>query len=297
MRRVTRGEAPAALAPTDSKGADEYTRATAFFMTGAEDEKSFEFKAYKDASVREALRADFGVKCSYCESTYAEVMPSDIEHFRPKSAFLEDGKLVKPGYWWLAMRWENLLPSCIDCNRARRQELDDGEVELAGKANEFPLATGSHRASKPGEEVCEVPLLLDPTQDDPSKHLEFLDNGTVRPTALGGTEDERGSATIRVMALRRSDLVRARRSEAVLVATAIKHAQRVMADIDWTQSATGLSNAEREERTVELWSRLNEELEDVSSKTRADHRYSALAKTMVDRFLTGQMLPFLEEFG
>lgn len=297
MRRVQRSATPAALAPTGSKGADEYTRARAFFSTGPDDPGSFTFTAYKDPEVQAALRADFGTKCAYCESSYAEVMPSDIEHFRPKSGYLEDGKLRKPGYWWLAMRWENLLPSCIDCNRARRQELDDGDVQLAGKANEFPLAPGSPRASSPGQEAHEVPLLLDPTQDDPDAHLEFLDNGTIRPTAAGGTDDPRGTATIRVMALRRSGLVTARRGEAVLVATAIKHARRVMDDIGWTQAAPGLSAADRAERIAELRERLDEELEDIASKTRADHRYSALTTTMAERFRTGEVLPFLRALG
>ncbi|MEF9674035.1 hypothetical protein QNM99_25505 [Pseudomonas sp. PCH446] len=43
----------------------------------------------------------------------------DVEHYRPKGAVSEDAS--HPGYWWVAMDWDNLLPSCIDCNRKRKQ--------------------------------------------------------------------------------------------------------------------------------------------------------------------------------
>src|SRR5262249_50347678 len=131
----------------------------------------------------------FNGKCAYCEGALAADQPGDVEHYRPKGRIKDDaGKIVTvlidgeevehPGYWWLAYEWTNLLPSCIDCNRARGHGDDDEE---AGKGEQFPVK-GS-RALRPGDEANEVPLLADPSfpNFDPSEHFEFLENGRIRP--------------------------------------------------------------------------------------------------------------------
>ena len=80
----------------------------------------FKFAAYKADGVAEALNEMFRGKCAYCESRIRAVHPTDIEHYRPKAAVLMGGKPEKPGYYWLAAHWENLLASCIFCNRPNR---------------------------------------------------------------------------------------------------------------------------------------------------------------------------------
>jgi hypothetical protein len=58
----------------------------------------------------------------------------------------------------------------------------------SGKANKFPLASGSLRAAGPGEHLNETPLLLHPCgNDDLAQHLGFADGGYIRPR-LGPTE-------------------------------------------------------------------------------------------------------------
>ena len=142
----------------------------------------------------------------------------DVEHFRPKGAYLlPDGKKSKLGYYWLAADWTNLLPSCIDCNRERKQvrRLSDGTIikSKSGKANKFPLADENTRAQDPGDEINEVPLLLDPCIDNPTTYLEFLDDGSVRPK---NTKQERelrkGRHSIEVFGLDRDGLLRERRA-------------------------------------------------------------------------------------
>lgn len=179
-----------------------------------------EFKAYGDPAVKTALHTLFGGHCAYCESRYDHVSPMDVEHFRPKGAVIEaDGKLSKPGYYWLAADWDNLLPSCIGCNRARSQEqaLADGTTvtDTSGKANLFPLAGGSVRAKASGEEATERALLLNPCRDDPRLYLLFRSDGWVEPRA--GAEERaepRGLATIEVCGLDRASLVESRRRAA-----------------------------------------------------------------------------------
>jgi uncharacterized protein (TIGR02646 family) len=140
---------------------------------------SYDFVRYKENEVSEALEALFHRKCAYCESAYDIVQPVDVEHYRPKGAV--DGVEGHDGYWWLAMDWNNLLPSCIDCNRRRGQRIAgaSGAVEVsAGKQAIFPLLEPDQRWAHPeaqGDDdgSGEGRLLLDPTRDPPELHLAF----------------------------------------------------------------------------------------------------------------------------
>ncbi len=167
---------------------------------------TFTFKAYKKDDVKKALSQLFHGKCAYCESRYAGTQPMDVEHWRPKGGVSELGQSgLGVGYPWLAARWTNLLPSCIDCNRPRVQHDDlTGLDETLGKANQFPVSGPRmqrpipHSATPPVEDVA---LLIDPTVDDPVQHLRFRDDGVV--IAL----TDKGTHSIRVYALNRSELV------------------------------------------------------------------------------------------
>lgn len=188
-----------------------------------------EFNVYRHSAIKEALDEMFDRHCAYCESRYAHVVKMDVEHYRPKGAIVEhDGTVIKPGYYWLAANWENLLPSCNLCNRSNKQELThpDGSViaETKGKANFFPLFGGTLRAVRKGDEQHEDPLLLNPCNPDhdPSKHLLFRSDGLVEPR--NSTEEQakpRGMETIEVCALHRSTLIEARRTDATRLRSAM----------------------------------------------------------------------------
>ncbi len=168
---------------------------------------SFPFKAYKNDDVKAALDELFHGKCAYCEQRYASTQPMDVEHWRPKGGVedVDDQGIRKllDGYPWLAARWTNLLPSCIDCNRPRIQrDVRTGESVTLGKANQFPVSGPRMMPPQPGgpPPVEDVALIIDPTVEDPAEHLAFRDDGAV----LGRTD--KGEQSIRVYALNRAEL-------------------------------------------------------------------------------------------
>jgi uncharacterized protein (TIGR02646 family) len=183
MRAVKRGKKPppAALAKKDRQGRTELENVRAYMvepiLPGMK-RKAFAFSAYKAQEVKNRLEELFYGKCAYCESLYANQAPVDVEHYRPKGAV--EGE-AHSGYWWFAMEWTNLLPSCIDCNRRRKQmtPVVTGDLNvlyrqmLTGKQNSFPIA-GIRATDETADVVAEDALLLDPTRDAPSEHFEFF---------------------------------------------------------------------------------------------------------------------------
>ena len=187
------GEVPASLGKQYTDGKSELDRAIAHYIENGHS-GSFDFDRYRSADVKRALDEIFHGKCAYCESFYAKTQPVDVEHYRPKGKV--DDADGHRGYWWLAMDWENLVPSCIDCNRKRKQhtpkpdeqgsmvalneqgDFARGDTLNTGKQSAFPLATDSPRAAwdaniKNVDISLEKRLLLDPTRDTPDDHLVF----------------------------------------------------------------------------------------------------------------------------
>ncbi|SET08078.1 HNH endonuclease family protein [Hymenobacter actinosclerus] len=148
---------------------------------------------YNDASVKQQLRLDQHKKCCYCESIFTDTSYGDVEHFRPKAGYQQISKapLQKPGYYWLAYDWTNLLFSCQLCN----QEY---------KGNYFPLRDPTTRAQSHTDNLArEQPLLLHPVLDNPEAHLTFVKDA-IKPL------NERGEASIEAFGLDRPDLVKSR---------------------------------------------------------------------------------------
>jgi hypothetical protein len=186
----------------------------------------------------------FHNKCAYCESP-AEAYFPEGEHFRPKRTVrvkgahrtaqprvqLADGREVEhPGYFWLALNWRNLVPSCPKCNRG------------AGKGNQFPIG-GRHLSELVLSAEEEVRLLEPPIKSprrqgvlylscldldarenplgllplnpqkgrDPRDHLTFGVGGIV------GAKSEIGEHTIRLFDLKREDLRIARQRQQELL--------------------------------------------------------------------------------
>lgn len=98
-------------------------------------------------------------KCAYCEAYVEDVSEGDVEHYRPKRGVT--GCEDHPGYYWLAYEPSNLFPACEKCNR------------FPGKTNRFPVRDDAW-ARCPEEMEHERPLLLNPYEHDPRKHLSFL---------------------------------------------------------------------------------------------------------------------------
>ncbi len=260
---------PSDLDGPNSRGVKETEKAIEFYGKPVNRGKSFPFEAYGLPTVKSGLDALFHGKCAYCEARYDRTAPVDVEHYRPKGGVLVGDKLRKPGYYWLAARWDNLLPSCIDCNRARTHEFSDRKGK-AGKANQFPLAGGAAPKMEPGAEASEKALLLDPTRDPPQDHLEFVANGTVRPrlTAAGG-ESERGSATIGVCALLRPRLCQARSEAARRVRLQV---ERVLRQTRYVVQYPADPQFKRD---------LAQEDDELRRMTNPDQEFAALARQIV----------------
>jgi uncharacterized protein (TIGR02646 family) len=214
-------------------------------------QRRFDFKIYRHRSVKEALVQLFYGKCAYCEVKVGISAPIDVELFRPKASVVESPD--HPGYWWLAMVWENLLSSCADCNRVRLQE-----GVRTGKANRFPLMDETKRAFTPDADISkEEPLLLDPCNDHPEEHLVFDETGRVV------SDTDRGNVTIAVVGLNRPFLVEARRLAAVSVAQHFKVLERLSDD----QSR-------------------HEQLEAIKSLTLPQEEFAGLKRQLVASFLS-----------
>jgi len=239
MRAAPRGKKPSpkSLSNKNKAGETELERARAHYTGVQMQKETFTFAAYKADEVKQRLDELFFGKCAYCESRYASTAPVDVEHFRPKGAV--EGT-THPGYWWIAMAWDNLLPSCIDCNRKRKQitprpssslvtldaasrSFSAGHVVQSGKKDSFPV-TGTHVLPEGSDFASEGALLLDPCRDDPSLHLEFyVDRANpislVLPRLIGPAEGAapgppsasvRGAVSIQVYGLNRLGLVQDR---------------------------------------------------------------------------------------
>jgi len=205
-----------------TRAARELEKAIAFFTNPKHyanetklTDKTFAFEVYRDPELVDALEAAFGSKCAYCESRFAHVTPKDIEHFRPKSEVETGSGTLRPGYFWLAGEWENLLISCPDCNRGRKHDVPGQAAKVKlGKETQFPLADEQHRlrahgGALDGEEG--VRLLLNPCLDDPEQHLTFDEQALVHPRPdAGGTVSPKGTISITVFALQRKVLVEER---------------------------------------------------------------------------------------
>ncbi|MCX4241323.1 hypothetical protein [Paraliomyxa miuraensis] len=155
-----------------------------------------EFRGYEAA--RGTLAARQLYKCAYCELTTREEA-APVEHYRPKveakdvdwggltarkvpktTDFEDDARFARglppvrdgfdrvrwtsrPGYWWLAWTWENLVFGCSGCNSGV-------------KHSRFPQARTArvleeHEVPPGGEDA----LLLDPADstEDPIEHVQY----------------------------------------------------------------------------------------------------------------------------
>jgi uncharacterized protein (TIGR02646 family) len=271
-------EAPKCLdhSVPDSRASKELRAATTYYAVCPLPPKGYPHDVYKDDSVVAALGTLFHNKCAYCESRYQHVHPMDVEHFRPKSGVMVNGKLERPGYYWLAGEWTNLLPSCIHCNReSYHLQFEEKDPEKSGKANWFPLPSGQKHARAPADVAQETPLLLNPCEDDPNQHLSFEEDGRVRGLANDGTTpSERGSTSIEVFGLMRIELVAERKERAILIRSTIRRIQRVE-----RQSASDPSLLD----DVELLTEYEDDVTALKTYVAATAPYAGMARQILER--------------
>ncbi len=152
---------------------------------------------YQHETVKQSLRTAQHDKCCFCESKITHISWGDIEHFRPKKGYRQrlNDLLTRPGYYWLAYAWSNLLFCCQLCNQPHKRNL-------------FPLRRGSTRAVSHHVPLGnERPQFVDPTVEDPGLLIGFREE---YPFAVGN--NQRGKATIRGLGLERPELTEKRRT-------------------------------------------------------------------------------------
>ncbi len=270
MIRVKRTPTPGILNGPTSKGGRELARWQEYY-DGIRVKKPG-ISAYNEDDVIIALRKMFHNKCCYCEMS---IPAGDVEHYRPKNAIIrEDGTRLEDGYWWLAAVWENLLYACPFCNQRRKQQMHgDEKLETAGKGAFFPIEN-TVEVKKPGDEIREKPLLLNPC-DEAFKPEEFFsyetvpgeeEEGYLQPVVNSNGElDQRGMKTIEIFGLNEVTRVEKRRDKIRALREEIQEAEDMIQKIN----DPGLV-AERDQRVealkstiLKLKSYLSEDKEDV----------------------------------
>ncbi|EET0025680.1 HNH endonuclease [Escherichia coli] len=299
MRHVPRRSAqpPLSLSALDSNGKSELQRAREHYAE-PEQAKRFEFKAYSSDDVKWRLNTLFHFKCAYCETFFSASSPVDVEHYRPKSRVSEDA--AHPGYWWLAMDWENLLPSCIDCNRKRRQHIVNQSSNLisllensrraatsGGKKDSFPLANrGVRMQPESRDHFEEQALLLNPCEHQPESFLHFVSIGApslslVVPT--GDRESPHGATSIHVYGLNRLGLVQDR-TRYLRRLEFLGDMMISLGELIDQVDRMALEEVQRDEIIRPLRLLLDKTGKEMTQMARPDQPYSVMAETWIAQF-------------
>lgn len=157
----------------------------------------FNKNIYAATDVKRQLLDDQKRKCAYCER-FLNGDFGAVEHFRPKGGYQQtkEDTLHKPGYYWLAYDWSNLLFSCSECNTRYKRNL-------------FPLTDDAQRDIAHEDISRERPLLLNPATDNLEEIIEF--NRWII-SAKASVDIDRAEETIALLKLNdRNDLVKRRR--------------------------------------------------------------------------------------
>lgn len=220
MIKVDRDTEPCPASLLAQNALDQAVSAQTYYQTWKVGDAAFkEFTLYKGNDVQHALRRMFGLKCAYCERQL-EKGSLEVEHYRPKGGV--DG-CDHPGYWWLALTWDNLLPACAACNKGLLQHIvtadmtvEDVEAlqakkrsDLHGKQTQFPVSQ-PRLVAQSDDHFGEGPLLMDPTRTDPEPELRWRFDSVfsvVEASQTAAGPSLQGQETIRCVALNRIDLV------------------------------------------------------------------------------------------
>ena len=157
-------------------------------------------------------------KCWYCE-VKQERSDNAVDHFRPKSI-----------YPWLAFEKGNLRYSCTYCNSLRKNP-ETGGTE--GKGDSFPLFNEAQRATAPGQEAHEDPVLLDPCRTQDPGLLDFYADGRPCPRYPNHhMRKRRAETSIKTYHLDHPDLIEKRRVLAADIMATINEADMLFDQCD-----------------------------------------------------------------
>lgn len=315
MRKVERLECPKILnkeeAP-DSEGVLETKDAITFFSEEENHNEKFQktgktgkrikksFSVYSNDEVRSQLMKMFHGKCAYCESPITAIYNGDIEHFRPKGGYNDvSGKLVKPGYFWLASEWENLLLACPHCNQTNTHVISENGINtkeiVLGKHNQFPLLKEKNRLKYNHGKIYFIDsnkykeafdkeendrLLLKPCLDNVDAYFEYNDVGVIKASStITGMEKLRAETSIDVYALQRIGLNRAREEKVIEIKAQIKRVEKI---IDKINKSENLSDANK----ADLKEELRDEMIILRKFMNPDKPYSGMAIFIINKYFS-----------
>lgn len=164
---------------------------------------SFNFPTHPSSNIwKEELISIQGKKCCYCEK---KLHNGVLEHYRPKKGYQQEkgDPIQRPGYYWLAYRWRNLLLSCSECN------------ETSTKGNKFPVL-GTRAVSPTCDLKLENAQLINPYEENPNESISFE---KYDPISL----NIRGRITIDILNLKdRNDLKEIRKDRFTVYSQALE---------------------------------------------------------------------------
>ncbi len=226
----------------------------------------------------EYLKFHEGVENKVC--THCGEAPSGT----PKQlAKLTKKKVIKPGYYWLAADWDNLLYSCRNCNQKSKQFLPNAvERETVGKMNQFPLLKEEFRSKSHVDDLEEeekVRLLINPCIEDPEDHFEYdIESGVIRAKQTDDLIKKRASSSIKVYSLQRVPLVQKREKKAIEISAQMQRVEEAFLNVDDFYDPAN----ERTERFVVT---LKRELAFLKGFLDDKEEFLGLARQMIGTFL------------
>ena len=254
-----------------------------------------DYTVYSDKKVRKLLVKMFHGKCAYCESKITAIYNGDIEHFRPKGE-IQEATPKKPGYFWLAAEWDNLLFACPFCNQTNTHEFKNGdEIEEAvfGKLDQFPLDSEGNRlnhnhgliyftdkvAYQTAFDLEESErLLLNPCKDDNiQKYFKFDDGAIITNDSLTDFEEKKALKSIITYALHRLPLTIAREQKIIKIKAQIKRVENAIINYN---KYMDVSDYER----VRFESIMREEMKILKKYKDPDQEYAGLARYIIDKY-------------
>lgn len=274
-------EVPEILTKPKGRGLKEKAKAIAYYSNG-NNTKPFKHSVYSHTDVKETLIDLFDQKCAYCESLFLHVYSGDVEHFRPKGR-IADIDNPKPGYYWLAADWDNLLLSCRNCNqKLKHLVVGKTEKETMGKMDQFPLADGGTHVRTHEKDIdLEEPyrLLINPCIENPETFFKYeINSGVIIPKPVNDKLKRMAEESIRVYVLQRIPLVQARERKSIEILAQIQRVKEAVQNYSDSMS-------EANYKQIYFDKILNKELETLKKFLKPGEEYLGMARQIINQFM------------
>lgn len=273
---------PDILTNPNGRGVKETSRAIEYYSKAIVS-KPMKFTVYSNSEVKDTLIKLFKEKCAYCESKFLHVYSGDVEHFRPKGQIAEAPN-PKPGYYWLASNWDNLLLSCRNCNqKLKHLTVGKTEKETMGKMDQFPLDDGGVHIQNHKKDISEEEpfrLLINPCRENPEDFFKYdIESGVIVPKPTTRKEKKMAEESIRVYVLQRVPLVQARERKAIQILAQIQRVKEAIKNVsDFADNSSSI-------KKIYFDKILKKELKKLKQFLSPNEEYLGLAKQIINKFL------------